>query len=255
MVNGKAYGTNTGTTNWSSYSCGHDGPVEVMKIGEATIWAGSWREMDHNFNFDLRIRLNDAFSLRDADTLFRFDTRANKMLGEDLVTLDYPPTLSIEWSDFGTPPIEQKWWVDLVAKIKTLGPIHIGIYCMGGHGRTGTALSILAHFSEQDIGKCKDTVDWVRTVYCDEAVESWAQIEYIQDITGEALTSYPTSYINAQAKKGYTYPKGTMMWDGEQGKYEFTDASPPVTQENSLFTNGAKAVVKQLSKGKRRRHK
>jgi hypothetical protein len=48
---------------------------------------------------------------------------------------------------------------------------------MGGHGRTGTTLAILAHLS----GACgtADPVQWVRETYCQDAVETRSQIDYL----------------------------------------------------------------------------
>ena len=59
-------------------------------------------------------------------------------------------------------------------------------YCQGGHGRTGTALAIIGALSNC-IPPGVDPVAEVRRRYCDLAVESAAQIEYIEAITGREV--------------------------------------------------------------------
>jgi len=55
--------------------------------------------------------------------------------------------------------------------------VHCG--CMGGHGRTGLFLAALcSHFGE------KDAITYVRKHYCDKAVESSAQMKFLQEHFG-----------------------------------------------------------------------
>jgi hypothetical protein len=53
----------------------------------------------------------------------------------------------------------------------------VGIYCMGGHGRTGYVASVV-------LGKLgyEDPIKTLRSVYCPNAVESDAQIQHIADV-------------------------------------------------------------------------
>lgn len=56
----------------------------------------------------------------------------------------------------------------------------VHVQCIGGHGRTGTVIACY-------VGKyrnVKNPVKWVREKYCEEAVESWKQIEFISTFTG-----------------------------------------------------------------------
>jgi len=91
--------------------------------------------------------------------------------------------------------VSKEWWKSLVNAIKGLSEEgDIGIYCYGGHGRTGTALSILASLSG-NVPEKEDAVDWVRRNYCPEAVESWVQIDYIKQVTGKEVVSVPPQSI------------------------------------------------------------
>jgi protein-tyrosine phosphatase len=52
----------------------------------------------------------------------------------------------------------------------------VEIGCLGGHGRTGTALALLAVLAGHP---SDDAVDWVRTHYCPKAVETDEQQAYV----------------------------------------------------------------------------
>ena len=53
----------------------------------------------------------------------------------------------------------------------------VEIGCLGGHGRTGTALACLAAMT----GRLRSgAVDWVRTHYCPQAVETAEQVAFVE---------------------------------------------------------------------------
>jgi len=54
------------------------------------------------------------------------------------------------------------------------------IGCLGGHGRTGTALACLAVLAGHSPA---DAVAWVRTHYCDHAVETDDQAAFVLTVT------------------------------------------------------------------------
>jgi len=64
------------------------------------------------------------------------------------------------------------------------------VACLGGHGRTGTALAILLDLWGA-IPSDEDPVRFVRTAYCPEAVETQGQYEYVAKMTGRTLTYEP----------------------------------------------------------------
>ena len=76
----------------------------------------------------------------------------------------------IDWPDFGVPESTQA----VIEALKTgLGRARSGqdveIGCLGGHGRTGTALACLAVLAGHP---ARDAVAWVRSSYCAKAVET-----------------------------------------------------------------------------------
>ncbi len=98
--------------------------------------------------------------------------------------------VSVDWPDYGVPPLPRDWWHALVNYIKSRdgGTVYVG--CTGGIGRTGTALAIMAHIA---LG-VEEPIAWVRAHYLDHAVESAAQIEYVALITGTNEDVEPGGY-------------------------------------------------------------
>lgn len=82
------------------------------------------------------------------------------------------------WPDFGVPDDPDAFISALHA---ALGLARAGqlveIGCLGGHGRTGTALACLAVLT----GTARDdAVEWVHVSYCADAVETREQEDFIQ---------------------------------------------------------------------------
>lgn len=83
----------------------------------------------------------------------------------------------LDWPDFGVPEDPaaiRAGLLDLLARARQGKSVELG--CLGGHGRTGTALAILATLTGQP---ADDAVAWVRAHYCPEAVETVEQYDYV----------------------------------------------------------------------------
>jgi hypothetical protein len=81
------------------------------------------------------------------------------------------------WPDVGVPdPAELRTSLErLLSRARAGDVVEIG--CLGGHGRTGTALACLAVLT----GEPRDTaVDWVRTHHCPKAVETPEQRAFVE---------------------------------------------------------------------------
>ena len=80
------------------------------------------------------------------------------------------PHASIDWPDFGVPADSDALrdaLLDLRRRARSGESVELG--CLGGHGRTGTALACLAVLSGTS---AEDAVAWVRANYCEQAVET-----------------------------------------------------------------------------------
>jgi hypothetical protein len=88
----------------------------------------------------------------------------------------------LDWPDFGVPTDV----VQMTAALRSLleradGGQVVEIGCVGGHGRTGTALACLAILSGRP---ADEAVAWVRDHYCSEAVETTEQEEFVVTFEG-----------------------------------------------------------------------
>ena len=86
------------------------------------------------------------------------------------------------WPDFGVPsdidglrPSLQR----LLDRARAGDLVELG--CLGGHGRTGTALACLAVLAGTP---ADEAVDWVRATYCAQAVETDAQRTFVESFPG-----------------------------------------------------------------------
>jgi len=87
------------------------------------------------------------------------------------------PHEHVAWPDFGVPSdgaALRTSLMDLLARARAGEQVEIG--CLGAHGRTGTALACLAVLT----GTQPDhAVDWVRSNYCEKAVETDEQADFV----------------------------------------------------------------------------
>jgi hypothetical protein len=83
----------------------------------------------------------------------------------------------IDWPDFGVPASTEAVVEALRAVLeRARSGQHIEVGCLGGHGRTGTALACLAVLAGQP---AHGAVAWVRSGYCAKAVETPGQEAFI----------------------------------------------------------------------------
>jgi hypothetical protein len=83
----------------------------------------------------------------------------------------------LDWPDFGVPDDP----ADVVAALRSLRERarrgeRVEVGCLGGHGRTGTALACLAVLGGHPPG---EAVAWVRAGYCAAAVETPEQEAFV----------------------------------------------------------------------------
>lgn len=118
--------------------------------------------------------------------------------------------IRVEWPDMGVPKVTREQWVTLA---RTLKRRKVYVACLGGHGRTGTALAILASLYGA-VPKDADPVAWVRGVYCDKAVETTGQADYVAKVTGRTVKAAPY-----KTGKGTTGPTLCPTKVGEAGDW------------------------------------
>ena len=107
-----------------------------------------------------------------------------------LATVGPSAVIQINWLDFGVPNLDRGFWEKLVADLEDISavrPTDVLVMCLGGHGRTGTALAILGSLLGV-IPASECPVRWVRANYCQRAVETAQQALYVADVTGREVS-------------------------------------------------------------------
>jgi hypothetical protein len=87
-----------------------------------------------------------------------------------------PPIASLDWPDQGIPAGGLAFWHGLIGILPDPG--NVLVCCIGGHGRTGTAIASIVIATQPGI-TAKAAIDYVRTRHCKQAIESLAQERYL----------------------------------------------------------------------------
>lgn len=91
----------------------------------------------------------------------------------------------LSWPDFGVPadvaPVVAAL-TSVLERARRQEQVEVG--CLGGHGRTGTALACLAVLCGS---RAEDAVAWVRADYCAKAVETPDQAAFVTHFGNSAL--------------------------------------------------------------------
>jgi hypothetical protein len=126
----------------------------------------------------------------------------SRFLVDDPYQPDDPPTFGLYFDEHWAPPWDHAHlpWVDfgvpdaaalraalegVLERARRGERVEIG--CLGGHGRTGTALACLAVLTGTPPG---EAVAWVRATYCETAVETSEQQAFVSSF-GETASGDP----------------------------------------------------------------
>lgn len=176
--------TQGGTAGTSGYiysarkEC-HKGPVAIFTVGKATVFAGSRFEVPW---CQWGLLISCAGPELTPIPLITCSPRAKVMIPE---LPEATPWIALGWPDGTAPRHPRSTWLAIAEAIKNLDG-DVGVCCLGGHGRTGTAIAILATLCGA-VPEGEDPVEWVRKRYCHEAVETKAQAAYVEHITGRPV--------------------------------------------------------------------
>jgi len=93
------------------------------------------------------------------------------------------PWLTLPIKDYDVPAWTRELWDALAVDVAKLlmDDVPVMVACVGGHGRTGLVVCILAGILRPDLAK-SNPIKWLRENYCDEAVETRAQVDYVFEI-------------------------------------------------------------------------
>lgn len=117
-----------------------------------------------------------------------------------------PPILSLNWPDRSEPRCKIDWWGKLVETLRQdFSGGRIIIACIGSHGRTGTAMASILLAASPKLS-VEDAIKFVRKTHCHKAVESWDQIEYLQQFRPDEQSEWLDKYAASDSvSTGYGY--------------------------------------------------
>ena len=165
----------------------HTGNPLVFEAQGVKVYAGGntrnggWMQMEPKPD----LAIGPQGVIRTARTMDKFPT--GWLCGSKVTTKKTPLLIELEWPDYSIPTnVGRDFWVQLVEDIKTNDIKSVSTQCMGGHGRTGVQLCILAHMMipvDQHTWKdAGELIQYIRDVYCHHAVEAPSQQKYIADV-------------------------------------------------------------------------
>ena len=156
-----------------NYFC-HEGNVYLFNIESNMIYAGGISRKANIHDVDLVIALDDSI-LNNIISLHNFERTEIENFCN---LIKIPKIIHIPWRDMSIPSFDKDFYLKLIEYIKSLKNKKILICCIGGHGRTGTLVSIIAglHF------KIEKPISFIRKIYCKNAVETMEQVQYVNRI-------------------------------------------------------------------------
>ncbi len=132
------------------------------------VWAGARADCSHYLgHFDLILNLT-------GDTAFCGHSIPIKELARWMKSSP-PPEILLDWPDMDAVNLPWEFWKELVQYL-TSHRTRMLVFCVGGHGRTGTAIACLMVAGGWERN---NAIRWIRKNYCPAAIESKAQEDYI----------------------------------------------------------------------------
>lgn len=209
--------------------------THVLDIGNVHIWAGSSRQVEGGRrHWGLRVILQDD------NWAMTYVPEVTVTVNKAAIGMGFPEALHIEpepriqiiWPDLGAPSLTREWWQAFVEWLFSIeAETDMVIYCMGGHGRTGTALLLLALLSGA-VPDGEEPLEWLRDHYCMDAVETLTQIDYIAAITGEDVEDWEPSHY------GYHHHLGSGASGTTVGAERLTDNVVMLSDDEQLRERG-----------------
>ena len=219
---------------WGYYSKGncHTGNILVFSTGGVDVYGGGssrdgcWYRMDPLPDLALgpdNVVNRTVVSFPDGWAISKYAPKP-------------PVIIPIDWPDYSIPrTLKREFWVDLAHDIKTQDIRTVSCQCVGGHGRTGVQLAILAHLlipeEEHTWSDSAELIRFIRSRMCEHEVEAASQQRYIAEVCqiplGEDLFPprkkvdvfgsadvYPSNFTFTNTKKEETLAnKGNYVYE------------------------------------------
>lgn len=198
----KANTTSYTTSNYALKHCTHK-PQEVMKGEGWSISAGrryDCEDLLNQFNLVLNLTGNSISKQHSIPVpgLKKWESR-NKFT-----------EICLDWPDRGIVSLPREFWRDLFNHIKNK-KLKVVMFCVGGHGRTGTAIGslLVVGFGWEPKAAC----EWIWANYCKEAIETNGQINYIYNLAGQKYVPPKQDKEKQETKVAGTETMMLGAWD------------------------------------------
>ncbi len=202
--------------------CTHKGSPLVFTIGDGFVKAGGDRDIYEwdRTGVDLVVNLTGH-----TNNVVTWNDQASQLLGRCHLLEGNYAEIIMSWSDMSPPPVHLSFFKSLAAEV--YNGTNILIHCMGGHGRTGTALAAIIHaalaYKTARALDCSliqgDPIIWLRKNYCNKSVETKQQIEWLKEVGVQ--TSAKASHVPGLGKAHSYLPSGTKIseWVASYNKH------------------------------------
>lgn len=213
------WGGGTGGTAWNYKTCKH--VHQPLDINGVTVMGSAARDVKEH---DYEIVQYGIYASQDWKPDILLTPGFTPVWVQD--TALQINSVHLDWPDYKTPLLP----IELVKQVLTWGletaasgsGVEVG--CMGGHGRTGTMLGLFGVISGMNpVEACEN----VWNNYCEHAIESEEQVEYIGEMYGLVIGQADWLAHDKQLRKQYRkmvdlfapkYSKVTTYGGGAKGK-------------------------------------
>lgn len=151
--------------------CEHPALKVVTRIGETDITIGAMRDLLSAWSYNLIVKCAYEGKLDDPAQGLILPDKYTALRGE---VRALPDVIQIPWPDGGLPPVKPEFWGTL---LKLLPAGKVAFVCVGGHGRSGTALAAMMVEAFGMSGE--EAIAYVRKNHCSDAIETRSQEMYL----------------------------------------------------------------------------
>ncbi len=164
-------------------SCRHD-PTLICQIDGVRFYGASRIRLNARtlaqVKADLLINLTD-FSLYDQSKQLIKQAPEHWNELREYIEPNRVEEIMIDWPDTGVIRAGQLFWTEFFRLIKDNQKQNVVVFCIGGHGRTGTCI---ASFMTVILGiHSGEAIQAIRDGYCKGAFETKEQEDYVSNIT------------------------------------------------------------------------
>lgn len=190
-----SHGGYTGKTTYPK--CNHTNGSMAIETPGGVYLGGSASHVSEKFDADFVVDMNGHYPMERKPILSGSKSLLSK-LAEFISPSEnhkQPKVLKVSCADFAAPSVSPKMWNKLVSLFPKGSKVLVT--CVGGHGRTGTAMASILVASGVSGAKA---INFVREHYCDLAIETVAQEDYVLKVYRERLMAEGMNEKEAHAK-------------------------------------------------------